>query len=203
MNIFVDSKDSTRELKYRLKQLKKQTILRGLSYSIPQELDIHINTIHHLLHLPPPVIHMGETKVITSEDARNYAETSINTKFHKHINLESIPVSQFDPELFHTYITPAALKTLYNINGTGNGYGSQTIYEANGQTFLLSDLVAFQKNLTTCQNEDLSYHGSVPSNLTCYGSPSNCEYSSMDLQYIKGVAGKIHIVRDDRKNMNY
>jgi tripeptidyl-peptidase-1 len=85
------------------------------------------------------------------------------------------------------YISPTVLASMYGITGTGNGYGSQAVYESQSQSFLATDLAKFQSSYSQASYPVSTYIGSFPSSDVCKKTLSKCSEASLDVQYIMGV----------------
>ena len=143
----------------------KTVIIRASSVSIPSHLDEHIHGIFRATGLPPP---MSSGPV-----AQKIVETEHDDAY---------------PDSFN--VNPPTLKAQYDIFGTGNGYGSMTVYASLGQTFLPANLALFQKHFNLTNNPVQSFIGPFPNNSVCNSLSTNgdCFEASLDVQYISAVA---------------
>lgn len=156
------------------KNQKNQPILRAKSYSLPNYLLDDIYTIFRFINLPPRLSHNGNDKVISLEE---YKRAFPNA----------------DTSSTNNYIIPKNLRSIYNIVGDGGGYSSQTIFGAIGQTFLPSDLTAFQSEYNVGKHKVDHYVGNIPSNRVCSSISTvyNCLEATLDLEYILSVANDV------------
>jgi Pro-kumamolisin, activation domain len=153
-------------------------IIRAASYSLPAGISAHIRTILNLVSLPVPVS-AGGKRVEAPNRGRASTEKG-------HFEASS---------LTGTAVTPATLRSVYGITGTGSNRATQCIYASIGQTINPTDLAVFQ-----------SYFG-LPSNplnktiSTALGTSSycsattagfnNCGEASLDCEYITGLASSV------------
>jgi len=88
----------------------------------------------------------------------------------------------------HPCCTPAALREMYNISGSGDGLGSQSVFETAGQTMSAADLLAFQTKYGVPHHKvDRDIGGGIDDD-TCKFLPYECGEANLDIQYITAVA---------------
>ena len=150
----------------------QEKVSRATSYSIPVHLDSYIVGIMDIITLPPPV-----KPVAIMHEARSR---------HGNDHGEALMASSL--------ATPITLKNYYNIYGDGYDKGNQTTYQTIGQAFTQQDIALFQTRYGLSKRPvDKTYGLEIPSGDSCYGTngPDNCGEASLDLQYIKAVAGNV------------
>jgi len=154
-----------------------RSVVRALSYSLPEEVNPFIHTVLKLINLPPPIAYGPSLKVMESNNLIN-----AESKF----DLEQYTAAAF------AIVYPYVINLKYNITGTGDGYGNQSIYASIGQTFLPEDLSYFQRIFGLLDNPIIDYIGPVPNNSVCYDkTSSDCDESSLDVQYIASIANDV------------
>jgi subtilase family serine protease len=156
-------------------------VIRAESFSLPEEVNEHIFSIHGITNLPARVMHQGRVQSISEEEAKRILHHDEHE--HPHERLTAT-----------TYITPTNIRSIYKVSGYGDNYGSQAIYGAIGQTYLPSDLALFQSTYGLPNHPVDRNVGSVPSNSVCNNpSSDDCLEASLDIQYMLAVAAQVPI----------
>lgn len=141
-----------------------KTIYRALKFSLPEEIFNHVGTILDLIHLPIDV----EKKTIFST-----------------VNVQDITISSTS-----SYMTPAKLKSYYNINGIPINLSNQSIFATIDQTFSPDNLDQFQSYFNLPSNPITSNIGGHASSSLCQ-DPQNvnqCIEANLDVQYITAIS---------------
>ena len=138
-------------------------VVRGMSYSLPDHIEGHVEGVFHVTSLPS----MSSLKPPSRK-----ADYQISSNGHK----------------FSGVVTPNFLREAYDITGTSDGYGSQSVYASLNQTFLPSDLATFQSLTDSYSNPIVNYIHEYPNPNVCYANPDDCGESSLDVQYITTVS---------------
>lgn len=178
-----------------------QTIIRAMSYSLPIHIDQHIYTILNMVNFPPIMIPLHQVQYIGVLNQSNSQQYEFYDQY---------------PELIDKTVTPAFIKSIYNIAATGNGFGSQGIYSGNGFGYSKSDLKRFQSFFKVLdispyfiQQLHQRFTGNMIKNAFCdvlnlsnstdaiFHDPSheeklqNCIDSNLQLQYITAISGDV------------
>lgn len=169
----------------------RKSIYRALSYSLPESVSQHVESIFRLTSIPPtaftapisaPLDNNVDSETIinhkkksTDRPDRKRSDDKLNFKIAavKSTSADSVVADSelLDAVAAGTFITPEIIRAMYNVTGDGNGFGSQAVYEAVGNTYVPSDLTYFQ-NYFGVQNTNVSQsYGETP-------NYSNCLHSS-------------------------
>lgn len=150
--------------------------LRGLSYSIPSNINDYIHAIFRIADLPP----------LLSQSL------AVSNKTYSLHNISSIIQSDGTYNEIMDMINPKTLQQLYNIpKNSPASLGSQSIFGAIGQTFLKNDLLSFQKLFDIYSSVRIQLIGLVPDSSICRYWPYYCLEASLDLEYINAIAPNI------------
>lgn len=88
-----------------------KTIIRAVSYSLPEHLVDHIQSVHKLIDLPPVFV---ESSVIRPLKVKEISKSVVSDKVSRELANPLQPVnSNFPP----TSVTPSLLSTMYSIAG--------------------------------------------------------------------------------------
>lgn len=144
--------------------------VRADKYSVPIELDDHLQSVFNTIQLPYQL--SGDIKnfiIETEEPSQKFSTQVING--------------------FVTYTTPQRLRTAYNMSDSaGSIQSTQAVYATIGQYFSPTDLSVFQK-LAQLPNRTVA---SVPygfsSDKVCRENANNCVEGNLDIQYIMSMS---------------
>ena len=137
--------------------------VRADSYSVPSELDIHVESVLNIVEVPNDA-HVPILKPKTRSES---FETSGTT----------------------SSIDPATLRSFYNmsVKATGSSKSTQMVYAAIKQYFSPSDLRSFQI-ITSSTVLAATSIGSHSSDSVCASSPDSCLEGNLDIQYIMAMS---------------
>ena len=136
--------------------------VRADSYSVPSELDIHVESVLNIVEVPNDAhVPILEPKT-RSESFETSGTSSIN---------------------------PATLRSFYNmsVKATGSSKSTQMVYAAIKQYFSPSDLRSFQI-ITSSTVLAATSIGSHSSDSVCASSPDSCLEGNLDIQYIMAMS---------------
>jgi tripeptidyl-peptidase I len=150
-------------------------VIRATSYSIPEYLDEHIHAIYRVVSVPPPITY----RPVISRMPSSSRDTSL-------MEVKNFPN-------FSAYAYPYSLRTAYHVTDVGSDLTNQTIFGSLEQTFLPSDLAAFQSKFGLPDMPVAAYYGDVPDNSICNSDSAieNCGEASLDVQYIAAIANEV------------
>ena len=159
-------------------------IIRAESYSIPEELIKSIESVFYIAELPPGPL---TKKSNVRENVLSPTESHFNLRRHEMFD-QALPITNPSSNT----ITPTKLASIYGIPTVplvSNPNNSQSVYETNGQTYLSSDLDAFQ-SYYNLPNLPAGRYGTQQNNTICKTSNNFglCAESSLDLQYIMSAS---------------
>lgn len=133
-------------------------VLRCEKYSIPLVLDKYVDSVFHTIQMPSP---MRGGPVLTPIYDKN-----IPLFLKEGIHKEASQVTGF--------ITPAVLKSFYNINGVGSSAATQSVYETLTQYYSPADLLKFQQTYKLSTASAVINIGAHNSDSQCITTPNNC-----------------------------
>jgi len=87
-----------------------------------------------------------------------------------------------------TPVTPAGLKSFYNVEGSGSASQSQCVFESLGQYTSPADLVTFEKQYDLPSVKIATDIGGHVSGFRCKLNPNNCAEANLDVQYMIAMA---------------
>ncbi len=153
---------------------KGEKVVRAMEYSLPVELDAHVEAVFKVAELPPVV--NGKPIIITEHNLA--VEESIST----------------EGTLINGYVTPQFLSNLYNIqSNVGSANTRQSIFASLDQFGSNMDLTQFQTLMGIAAKPiagNIGVSGRI-NHAQCQAGPENCAETNLDLQYISGVAQNI------------
>lgn len=186
VNVF--NGNELRTLKLKRSPIPKTKVIRAVNYSLPEELFSHIGGVYSLVNLP----HLNiPSPTIQELESKNNGDHSKNFVIGEY-NIPNVSAS-YATSSFSNLIYPGLLKKMYNIFGTGNGFGSQSVYESSGEFILLSDLTYFQNRFNQTIVNISSFPNGLPSGNACKNADTvkSCEEASLDLQYLLSISGDV------------
>jgi tripeptidyl-peptidase-1 len=164
---------------YRVRQRGQRetyvTVNRVDKYSLPHELEDHVEDIFNMDQFPPSHLVAGpKTKVESSSD-----KTTSSSVRSNQVNIDSSD----------NYATPALLTSTYHIrNNESWTLGSQCVYSTSQQNYSPSDLVAFQSYYDLPSTSIKTSIGGHNSSSKCLSDSSLCAEANLDVQYMLGIS---------------
>jgi tripeptidyl-peptidase-1 len=143
-------------------------LVRAHNYSVPLELDCHLESVLNTVQVPYHLTTKLQTpEMITSVKAQDSG--------------------QFDP--FQGYATPAKISSYYNMGASkGNSKSTQGVYSALGQYYSPNDLKTFQHIFGLPNQEVAKSIGNYSSDSKCVENPLNCAEGNLDIQYMMAAS---------------
>jgi tripeptidyl-peptidase-1 len=169
---------STKFFEFKHKHWNNEKINRALEYSLPQELNGHVEYVFEIVDFPLP--NKGSPIV----------KPSIAQKTPAHgISAQAIIYTGGE-------MTPAVLKAAYGImNSTGSSLTSQAVFSTTGQTFSPTDLSAFQTAYSLPQQSIAGFvgEGHVRNDACTYMSEGieYCQEVNLEMQYLMSTAQSV------------
>ena len=142
-------------------------VVRTESYSIPTALEHHVESVFNTVQMPHQPMNGFMTKVEGTESIDGKERLQSTDK----------------------YITPALLRTAYNI-GTkqGSTLSSQCVYATGNQNFSPTDLVKFQSFFQLPSQPVATITGGHASSAVCDATPDLCGEANLDVQYLMAMS---------------
>lgn len=164
----------------------EDNVHRATSYSLPDDIIDHVHSIINVIDLPPRTTVKGKIESIDLPETPEHASS-----YQRDIDLLATATIRRFPSSF---ATPSTLQSMYNIDRfPTTGLGSQGVYETLSQTFLPSDISAFQYNFGITDDPVDNFIGPFPNNSVCSVSLSSCSEATMDIQYMLALGRGIPI----------
>lgn len=167
-----------------------ELVIRALSYSLPEHLDAHIQSVHKLVSLPPITFESYSLKPMSAIDANKLQNSR---KLNILDPVGNIPTSGI--------VTPQVLQNMYGVSGDSNNFGSQSVYSGYRTTYSQSDITSFLDQFTAGVSDTIINLEPIPNPEVCnediyyayYGTSVKdyCATPSTNLEYITAVAGNI------------
>ena len=138
-----------------------EMIVRAESYSVPQELNSHIESVFNIIDIPCRSCSHSYTSVVGFGDTAG------------------------EPKLVSGYITPALLNRYYNMGSSaGSAQSTQAFYDTGSHYFSPADLLRFERYFNLPNNAVLTSIGGRSSD-----SPDKNYYEgNLDAQYITSTS---------------
>lgn len=154
---------------------RTETLLRAKEYTIPQEIQHHVQAMFNTIQIPP-----------------KFKKTAITSSVPIQPDAVVTPVP--GTYLYDGYVTPQLLYQLYNITSNiGNSLTSQALYESLEEDYSPSDLTGFQNQFKLLVQPIEGDYGGYNSSDYCINPPlgGGCGEANLDVQYIMAVAQNI------------
>ena len=159
----------------------QQTVLRGLRYTMPKELDPHLHAVFNIIETPS---FSRLTNTISGE--------AISKGKLAEALGEVLPSEKTINNKIRAYVTgftyPNLINHYYNVSSNkGSNLSSQAVFETSGQTFSTVDMEIFENafDLPLAQpTVDINGHIIATA---CKGI-KNCAEANLDVQYLMAVA---------------
>lgn len=146
-----------------------EEFVRTEQYWIPKELDSHLECVFNTIQLPHRLF--GELESLTPTPIEQFDQNNNTKKFSS-----------------SGTVTPATLKSFYNITTQGSVESTQAIYAAIRQYYSPADLKLFQAD-NNLPNQPVSKNvGNYSSDRMCLADPANCAEGNLDVQYIMSIS---------------
>jgi tripeptidyl-peptidase-1 len=131
------------------------------SVTMPKEIREYVAGVFRLSSLPPVMLKKPETH----------------------------PVGNYTAKL-GTPVTPAGLKSFYNVDATATGDSSQSqcVFESLGQYTSASDLATFESQFKLPSEPIAEDIGNHVKDSECEANPNNCGEANLDVQYMIAMA---------------
>ncbi len=174
--------------------LGKESSVRALEYSIPEELAPHIEHVFNTVQAPP-VIH------------KKYHRTDANAPFRTDYrpNLRRVKSALADAKKAvadaqltgegegsvgtGTIVTVAFLNSFYGItSNTGSASLSQSVFETANEYYSQNDLTSFQSTYGLPAQTAIDIGGFETSDCTVNTNVRNCDEGNLDIQYMTGIS---------------
>ena len=142
-------------------------VVRAESYSIPTALAHHVEGVFNTVQMPHQPINGFMTKVEQTESTDEKERLQNTDK----------------------YITPALLRTAYNIGiKQGSTLSTQCVYATGNQNFSPNDLVKFQSFFQLASQPVARIIGGHASSGVCDATPDLCGEANLDIQYLMAIS---------------
>lgn len=138
-------------------------INRALSCFLPEKLNNHITSIFNLFTIPPVMFSTSNKEPINPGTGFSVGSV-IDPIVHENAFLNKDVLNS------GMYVYPEILQGMYNISGDGNGFGSQAVYEALGNTYAPSDLTYFQEYFNLTVQNVSNVFGILPNDNICHSN---------------------------------
>ncbi len=207
-----ESMFATKFYEFVHKDWHNKAIHRAMEYSLPAELDAHVEVVGNVAEFPTPMrggkpqvhgtlplssfpgVAPPSTPPAGSSSGPSSSTPGKSDPIVSQGPLDHLPIqSKTDNGYSLTgYVSPATIRQTYNIfNSTGNSLTSQAVYSTIGQTLSPSDLSTFQTFFgVPKQGIAASYHGYVADN-ACAASIDDCLEANLDFQYMMSTGQNI------------
>jgi tripeptidyl-peptidase-1 len=167
-----------------------ETVIRAMSYSLPEHLDAHIHSVHKLTSLPPITFPSHSVKTLSAKEANQIKDSRKLNVLDPVVN---IPTSGI--------VTPQVLQSMYSVFGDSNNLGSQSVYGGYTNTYSQDDIAAFLNQFAPGVSDTIINLEPIPNPEVCYediyyiyygtSKRDYCASASTNLEYITSVAGNI------------
>ena len=140
-------------------------MMRAEKYWIPRVLEAHIDCVLNIIDIPLRL-------------------------FGNLPKLVSLPISDSYISSTSGSITPAAIRSYYNMSSTvtGSTLSTQGTFASIEQYLSPNDLTTFQKDFGLIVQPISQDIGNFTSNTECVQNPDSCVESNLDIQYIMGIS---------------
>ncbi len=153
---------------------ESKLFVRTAEYSIPAELEQHIDAVFNTVQTPPVV-------------SQSYYRSVDNS-----LKKSTLRVGEFfKPQAFAVPdVTVSFLNTFYGVpaNTVGNALQNQSVFETSEQSFSQNDLATFQEYYGTKKQAAIDIGGFTTNACSLSGIPTNCFEGNLDIQYIMGMS---------------
>ena len=144
-----------------------EEFVRTERYSIPIELDSHVESVFNTVQMPHRLF--GELRTAVPMET-----------FDQNSNTKKI--------LLAGAVTPAKLKSFYNITTQGSSQSSQAIFATIKQYHSPADLKLFQSDNFLYNQPVIKNIGNYSSDHACIVDPNSCAEGNLDVQYIMSTS---------------
>lgn len=159
----------------------QQTALRGLEYTIPQELEPHLHAVFNIIETPT---FSQLTNSISGEVISKRKLAAALAKLH--------PADKMINNKLKAYVTgftyPNLINHYYNVSSNkGSNLTSQAVFETSGQTFSSVDMEIFENSFDLPIAQPTTDINDHIISTACKGI-KNCAEANLDVQYLMAVA---------------
>ena len=173
---------STQFYEFRHKHWNNENIKRALEYSLPKELNGHVEFVFDIVDFPLPKKGGAIVKPFLAKEASSSSAAAAKNG----ISAQAIFYNGGE-------VTPEVLKSTYGIvNSTGSSLASQAVFSTTGQTFSPSDLTAFQTAFDIPHQSIAAFtgEGHVRDDACTYMSEGieYCQEVNLEMQYLMSTA---------------
>lgn len=166
--------------------------LEGVSYSIPAELTDHIEAIFNVEHSFALINHHGSTFA-----KRNNRNPILQDEIHRQLSYDYL----------NDQVTPKLLKKKYELADShlkGLSNITQCIYSSLDQYFGKQDIALFRQQfaMSPLKSNEILDPYKRDKIVQCQYSSSNCDETSLDLQYMGAIAPGAKLINWFDKNNN-
>lgn len=165
----------------------KEHVIRATEYSLPEEIDHHLHAVFNTVQALPDV----PKKQRFSKDGQQRTDVVPNMdRVKRALSAAEEKVQRENPGLERTaannLVTVAFLDQYYAIpSNIGSQNINQSVFETGGQYLDQGDLASFQKAYNLTKQAAVNVNGKHNTNRCTFNT---CGESSLDIQYIMGVA---------------
>jgi tripeptidyl-peptidase-1 len=168
-----------------------QTVIRAHEYTLPAELEKHVEAAFNTVQFSPRVTHgfhaLDDIQPAAKAKATEVkAAESISTASNREFSSQAASYA----DIYGGYINPPTLRAFYGItNTTGSTKTTQGVYATNEHTYSPRSLAEFQTNYgLPLYKVSTVINGHENSTLCSAGQTTPCEESNADIQYLMSTS---------------
>lgn len=151
-------------------------IVRAEEYSVPIYLDEYVASVLHTVDMP--MMYKGPVRSPEETLPTDLSIDALNANIH----------SLAGPTTYPGYITPAVLKTFYNVDSSvGSADATQLVYEALSEYYSPADLAKFQSSFQL-QSGSVINNSNHNSDSACIANAGVCSEGNLDIQYMMAMS---------------